>query len=255
MIAKRIIPCLDCDLATKGGMVVKGVRFDEIAYAGNPAELAEQYYLDGADEIVFLDITATVEKRQTMAEVIQKVSEKVFVPLTVGGGIKSVQDAERLFKAGADKVAVNSAAVKNPEIVAELAKQFGSQAVVVSIDAKKIAGNYFVFVEGGQKRTGLNAINWIETVQALGAGEILLTSIDRDGTKKGFDLELLKQANAVAKISVIASGVAGTKSDFFEALRFGEADAVLAASLFHYGKCSIIELKKFLKRKGIEVRC
>ncbi len=255
MIAKRIIPCLDCDLAVKKGRVVKGVRFNEITYAGNPAKLSEQYYLDGADEIAFLDITATVEKRQTMVEVIRKVSKKVFVPLAVGGGIKSVEDASRLFKAGADKVAINSAAVKNPNLVAELAKQFGSQAVVVSIDAKKIADNYFVFVEGGRKQTELNAINWIETVQALGAGEILLTSIDRDGTKKGFDLELLKQANAVAKVPVIASGGAGTKSDFFEALCFGEADAVLAASLFHYGKCSIIELKKFLKRKGIGVRC
>jgi cyclase len=254
LIAKRIIPCLDCGLAAKEGRVVKGVRFNDIAFAGNPTKLAEKYYLDGADEIAFLDITATIEKRQSMVEVIAETTKNVFVPLTVGGGINSVEAALQLFNAGADKIAVNSAAVKNPMLVSELAEKFGSQAVVAAIDAKRIGKEYFVFTEGGRKQTGLNAIGWIEKVQELGAGEILLTSIDNDGTKKGFELELLKQANAVAKVPIIASGGAGTKKDFFDALSVGKADAVLAASLFHFRELTVCELKDYLKEKGVIVR-
>lgn len=245
---------MDCDLAIPGGRVVKGIKFKKIRYAGLPWELAERYYKEGADEIVFLDITASHEKRQTMVEVVRKTCQRVFVPITVGGGIKNTEDAKRLFKAGADKISINTAAIQNPRLVKELSKTFGSQAVVVAIDAKN-RGNWFeCSIYGGRKFTGVNAISWAKKVAQLGAGEILLTSMDRDGTREGFDLELTKKVSEAVTIPMIASGGAGKKEHFLEVFQKGKADAALVASLFHFGEIKIPALKKYLKQKGINVR-
>jgi len=254
MLVKRIIPCLDCDLAIPGGRVVKGIKFKKIRYAGLPWELAERYYKEGADEIVFLDITASHEKRQTMVEVVKKTCQRVFIPITVGGGIRSVEDAKKLFLAGADKISINTAAIQNPRLVKDLSKTFGSQAVVVAIDAKRRKDWFECSIYGGRKFTGVDAILWAKKVAKLGAGEILLTSMDRDGTKECFDLELTKKVSKEVSIPVIASGGAGKKEHFFEVFKKGKADAVLAASLFHFNEIKIPELKRYLKEKGINVR-
>ncbi len=254
MIAKRIIPCLDCDLNRGKARVVKGKKFKQLRYAGLPWKLAEKYYEEGADEICFLDITASKEKRQTMAEVIKKTSRKVFVPITVGGGIRSVEDARTVFEAGADKVSINSAALKNPGLIGKLSETFGRQAVVVAIDAKKRDNGFECSTLGGSVFTGVDALTWAVEAEKKGAGEILLTSMDRDGTKKGFDIELTKKVSEAVKIPVIASGGAGQMKDFSAVLKEGKADAVLAAGLFHFGECSVKEVKKFLKKEKLEVR-
>lgn len=269
MLARRIIPCLDCDLAVPGGRVVKGIKFKKIRYAGLPWELAERYYQEGADEITFLDITASYEKRITMVEVVKKTCQKVFIPITVGGGIKTVEDAKKLFKVGADKISVNTRAIQKPRLIKELSKVFGSQAVVVAIDAKrryekrkdKISVKtkegdcwFECSIYGGRKFTGLDAILWAKKVASLGAGEILLTSMDRDGTKEGFDLELTRKISEEVSIPVIASGGAGKKVHFFEAFQKGKADAVLAASLFHFRELPVKNLKKYLQSKKLLVR-
>lgn len=254
MLAKRIIPCLDCDLGIKGGRVVKGIKFKKIRYAGLPWELAERYYKEGADEIVFLDITASHERRQAMVEVVKKTCQRVFIPITVGGGIKNIEDAKKLFRAGADKISINTAAIKNPKLVRELAKTFGSQAVVAAIDAKNRGGWFECSIYGGREFTGINAVLWAKKVEKLGAGEILLTSMDRDGTKKGFDLELTKKISEGVSIPVIASGGAGKKEHFLEVFQKAKADAALAASLFHFNEIEIPKLKQYLKQKEINVR-
>jgi len=254
MLAKRIIACLDTDLGIRGGRVVKGIKFKKIRYAGLPWELAERYYKEGIDEIVFLDITASRDRRTTMIEVVEKTCKKVFIPITVGGGIKSVEDAQKLFRAGADKISINTAAIQNPKLIRELSKTFGSQAVVVAIDAKRRNGWFECSIYGGRKFTGVDAILWAKKVSESGAGEILLTSMDRDGTKEGFDLELTKKISQAILIPVIASGGAGKKEHFFEVFRKGKADAALGASLFHFKEIKIPELKKYLKEKGVNVR-
>ena len=277
MLAKRIIPCLDCDLAVPQGRVVKGVEFKQIRYAGVPWELAAKYDEQGADEIVFLDITASHERRETMVNVVRKTAENVFIPLTVGGGVRSVEDARKLFLAGADKVSINTAAIKNPKLVAEISKFFGSQACVVAIDAKRRylsseeveraekEGKIVVetaqgpcwfecSIYGGRKFTGVDAIKWAEEVEALGAGEILLTSMDRDGTKDGYDIELTKAVSERVSIPIIASGGCGSPEHFEEVFKKTKASAALAASIFHYGEYSIGEIKRYLKSKGIPVR-
>lgn len=254
MLAKRIIACLDCDLAIPWGRVVKGIKYKKIRYAGLPWELAERYYQEGIDEIVFLDITASLERRMTMVEVVEKTCQRVFIPITVGGGIRSIEDARRLFKAGADKISINTAAIQNPKLISELSKTFGSQAVVVAIDAKSRGSWFECSIYGGRKFTGVNAISWAKKVAKLGAGEILLTSMDRDGTKKGFDLELIRKISQTIPIPVIASGGAGKMEHFFEVFQRAKADAALAASLFHFNEIKIPELKNYLKQKGILVR-
>ncbi len=254
MLARRIIVCLDCDLAIAGGRVVKGVKFKKIKYAGLPWELAERYYKEGADEIVFLDITASHERRQTMVGVIKKTCQRVFIPITVGGGIRDVEDAKELFRAGADKISINTAAIQNPKLIRELSKTFGAQAVVVAIDAKRRNDWFECSVYGGRKFTGVNAIFWAKRAAKLGAGEILLTSMDRDGTKEGFDLELTRKIAESVSIPVIASGGAGKKEHFLEVLQRGKADAALAAGIFHFGEIKILALKKYLRQKGIQVR-
>jgi len=269
MLAKRIIPCLDCDLAIPGGRVVKGIKFKKIRHAGLPWELAERYYKEGADEIVFLDITASYEKRGAMIEIIKKTCQRVFIPITVGGGIKNIEDARKLFKAGADKISINTSAIQNPKLVKDLSKTFGSQAVMVAIDVKRRYGKkkskvivktekgncwFECSIYGGRKFTGIDAILWAKKAAKLGAGEILLTSMDRDGTKEGFDLELNKKISEEVSIPVIASGGAGAKKHFFEVFKESKADAALAASLFHFKEIKIPELKRYLKQKGINVR-
>ncbi|MEM2289643.1 MAG: imidazole glycerol phosphate synthase subunit HisF [Candidatus Hadarchaeales archaeon] len=272
-LCRRIIPCLDCDLAVPEGRVVKGVEFKHIKYAGTPWELAERYYEEGADEIVFLDITASHERRETMIKVIERTSERVFVPLTVGGGIRTKEDARRVFNAGADKVAINTAAIKNPNLVNELAKYFGSQACVVAIDAKrryvsspKEAENrvlvetpeglcwYECSIYGGREFTGVDAIKWAQEVEERGAGEILLTSMDRDGTKEGYDIPLTKVVSERVNIPVIASGGCGNPDHMCEVFKKTRADAALAASIFHYRKYRVREVKEFLLKKGVPVR-
>ena len=250
MLAKRIIPCLDVDK----GRVVKGVRFLNLRDAGDPVEVAKRYEEESADELVFLDITASAEGRDIMLEVVKRVAEEVFMPFTVGGGIRTVEDMRRLLEAGADKVSVNTSAVKNPDVVREGALRFGSQCIVVAIDAKRKGSSWEVYINGGRTPTGLDAVEWAKKVQDLGAGEILLTSMDRDGTKEGYDVELCRAVSEAVNIPVIASGGAGKKEDFLEVFEKGRVDAALAASLFHFREISIGELKKYLKEKGVPVR-
>lgn len=251
MLAKRIIPCLD----VTAGRVVKGINFLNLRDAGDPVELAERYNQQGADELVFLDITASSDNRDTMVEVVARTARQVFIPLTVGGGIRSVGDARKILLAGADKIGVNTAAVKRPELIAELSQEFGSQAVVLAIDAKRKApGAWTVWVRGGRDDTGLDAVHWAIRGEALGAGEILLTSMDTDGVQTGFDCELTRTVSRATHIPIIASGGAGKPEHFAEVLTEGEADAALAASIFHYGTYTVGELKEYLARQGIPVR-
>ncbi len=251
MLAKRIIPCLD----VKDGRVVKGVNFLNLRDAGDPVEIAKRYSEDGADEITFLDITASFEERKTMIDVVERTAGEVFVPLTVGGGVRTLEDIRQLLLAGADKVSINTAAVKNPEFVKAAADRFGSQCIVVAIDARRISENgWEVFTHGGRNPTGIDAVKWAKKMDEYGAGEILLTSMDRDGTKAGYDLELTRAISRSVSIPVIASGGAGTLEHLFEGLTMGEADAALVASIFHYGEYSIQEAKEFLIRKGIQIR-
>ncbi len=250
MLAKRIIPCLDVDK----GRVVKGVKFLNLRDAGDPVEVAKRYEEEGADELVFLDITASAEEREIMIEVVRRVAETVFMPFTVGGGIRTVDDMRKLLEAGADKVSVNTAAVKNPDVVHEGARLFGSQCIVVAIDAKRKGSGWEVYINGGRTPTGIDAVEWAKKVESLGAGEILLTSMDRDGTKEGYDVELCRAVAEAVNIPVIASGGAGRKEHFYEVFEEGKVDAALAASLFHFRELSIPELKNFLSEKGIVVR-
>ena len=252
MLTKRIIPCLDID----AGRVVKGVNFVNIVDAGDPVEVAKGYSAQGADEIAFLDITATKQRRGTLSEVVSKVAEQVFVPLTVGGGIRSIEDVSTMLLAGADKVSINSAAVTEPGLVTECSNKFGSQCIVVAIDAKKRVGRegWEIFTHGGTQPTGIDAIEWAKKMKISGAGELLVTSMDRDGTKKGFDIQLTSTISEAVDIPVIASGGVGNLEHLVEGLIEGKADAVLAASIFHFGTYSIYEAKQFLKRKGVNVR-
>ncbi len=251
MLAKRIIPCLDVD----AGRVVKGVNFVNIRDAGDPVELAKLYDAEGADELIFLDITASHEQRNIMQEVAAKVAEQVFIPYTVGGGLRSVEDIREMLATGCDKVAINSAAVNNPDLIREASKKFGSQCIVVAIDAKKeVDGKYQVYINGGRKPTGLDAIEWAKKVEELGAGEIMLTSMDCDGQKDGYEIALTKAVTDALNIPVIASGGAGKLEHFSEVVEKADADAVLAASLFHYGELSIKQVKDYLNSKGLSVR-
>ena len=252
MLTKRIIPCLDID----AGRVVKGVNFVNIIDAGDPVEVAKGYSAQGADEIAFLDITATKQRRGTLSEVVSKVAEQVFVPLTVGGGIRSLEDVSTMLLAGADKVSINSAAVTQPSLVTECSNKFGSQCIVVAIDAKKRVERegWEIFTHGGTQPTGIDAIEWAKKMKTFGAGELLVTSMDRDGTKKGFDIQLTSTISDAVDIPVIASGGVGNLEHLFEGLIEGRADAVLAASIFHFGTYSIYEAKQFLKGKGVNVR-
>jgi cyclase len=251
MLAKRIIPCLD----VKAGRVVKGVHFVSLRDAGDPVELSEIYNRDGADELVFLDITASSERRDIMIDVVERTARKVFIPLTVGGGIRSVADARKILTAGADKVSVNTAAVERPELITELSGEFGAQATVLAVDARRRSpGNWSVFTYGGRTDTGMDAIEWARRGEAFGAGEILLTSMDCDGTQAGFDCELTRAVSRATKIPVIASGGGGRPDDFVRVLTDGEADAALAASIFHYATYTVEGLKDILARHGIEVR-
>jgi cyclase len=250
MLAKRIIPCLDVDK----GRVVKGVKFQNLRDAGDPVEVAKSYEEQSADELVFLDITASAEERKIMIEVVQRVAETIFIPFTVGGGVSSLEDIRRLLSAGADKVSINTAAVKNPQLIYESAKRFGSQCIVVAIDAKRSERGWEVYIHGGRTPTGLDAVEWAKRVESLGAGEILLTSMDADGTKKGYDIELCRAVASAVSIPVIASGGAGTMEHFYEVFTKTNVDAALAASLFHFKEVSIPELKAYLKNKGIHVR-
>jgi len=249
-LAKRIIPCLD----VRDGRVVKGVRFLNIEDAGDPVLHARFYDKEGADEIVFLDITASIERRKTMLDIVRKTAEEVFIPLTVGGGINSLEDGRVLLGSGADKISINTTAVKNPKLISTCADKFGSQAVVVAIDAKKEGTSWKVYVESGKTPTPLNAVEWAEKVEKLGAGEILLTSMDRDGTREGYDTALTRAVSTSVGIPVIASGGCGRPSHFFDAFTKGKADAVLAASIFHYRTHSIGEVKQYLKERGVNVR-
>jgi imidazole glycerol phosphate synthase subunit hisF (EC 4.1.3.-) len=250
MLAKRIIPCLDVDK----GRVVKGVKFQNLRDAGDPVEVAKSYEEQSADELVFLDITASAEERKIMIEVVQRVAETIFIPFTVGGGVSSLEDIRRLLSAGADKVSINTAAVKNPQLIYESAKRFGSQCIVVAIDAKRSERGWEVYIHGGRTPTGLDAVEWAKRVESLGAGEILLTSMDADGTKKGYDIELCRAVASAVSIPVIASGGAGTMEHFYEVFTQTNVDAALAASLFHFKEVSIPELKAYLKNKGVHVR-
>lgn len=250
MISKRIIPCLD----VKNGRVVKGINFVGLKDAGDPVECAKKYNADGADEIVFLDITATNENHRTILDVVEKTAAEVFVPLTVGGGIRTVEDVRQTLRAGADKVGINSAAVKNKRLIAEAAAIFGSQCVVVAIDAKLTRDGWHVFISGGRIDTGIDALKWAMEAEKLGAGEILLTSMDADGTKNGFDIPLTKAVAANVGIPVIASGGAGKLEDFYDVFTQTEASAALAASLFHYKETDVASVKKYLAGKGVNVR-
>ncbi|NIR59062.1 MAG: imidazole glycerol phosphate synthase subunit HisF [Gammaproteobacteria bacterium] len=255
MLAKRIIPCLDVD----AGRVVKGVRFVDIRDAGDPVEVARRYDEQGADEITFLDITASHEERETMAHVVAQVAAEVFIPLTVGGGIRSAEDVRRLLNAGADKVSVNTAAVREPEFVRALTDRFGGQCIVVAIDAKRVnaAGEpprWEIFTHGGRKPTGIDALEWARRMSDYGAGELLVTSMDRDGTREGFDIELTRAVSEAVPVPVIASGGVGSLDHLVAGVREGKADAVLAASIFHFGEHTIEEAKRYMRRFGIEVR-
>ncbi|WP_206186181.1 MULTISPECIES: imidazole glycerol phosphate synthase subunit HisF [Thauera] len=251
MLAKRIIPCLD----VSAGRVVKGVNFVELRDAGDPVEIARRYDEQGADELTFLDITASSDDRDIILHVVEQVAEQVFIPLTVGGGVRVVDDVRRLLNAGADKVSMNTAAVNNPQLVHDASSKVGSQCIVVAIDAKQTApGKWEVFTHGGRKNTGLDAIEWARKVESLGAGEILLTSMDRDGTKSGFDLALTRAVSDAVRIPVIASGGVGTLEHLAEGVSEGRADAVLAASIFHFGQHTVREAKELMRARGIEVR-
>ncbi|UCG35408.1 MAG: imidazole glycerol phosphate synthase subunit HisF [Candidatus Omnitrophota bacterium] len=250
MLANRIIPCLDIDK----GRVVKGVNFVNIRDAGDPVKNAKFYDKEGADELVFLDITASYEKRATTVRLVKRVAEEVFMPFTVGGGIRTVRDIRELLLAGADKVSLNTAAVKNPQLVKAASTVFGSQCIVVAIDARRQGKGWEVYINGGRNPTGLDAVKWAKRVERLGAGEILLTSMDRDGTKDGFDIPLIKAISKAVKIPVIASGGAGKIKDFYEVFKKTDATAGLAASIFHFRQIRIKEIKKYLKRKGVKVR-
>lgn len=251
MLTKRIIPCLD----VHNGRVVKGVNFVDLKDAGDPVEIAKAYDKEGADELVFLDITASSDARSIILNLVHKTAEQVFIPFTVGGGIRTVDDFREILRAGADKISVNSAAIKRPELISEAAYKFGSQCVVVAIDAKRRPnGGFSVYLNGGRVDTGLDAIEWAMRAEQLGAGEILLTSMDADGTKAGYDLELTKKIADAVGIPVIASGGAGTPAHFYDAIALAGADAVLAASLFHYKELTIRELKEYLKGRDIPVR-
>ncbi|RLJ18669.1 imidazole glycerol phosphate synthase subunit HisF [bacterium endosymbiont of Escarpia laminata] len=255
MLAKRIIPCLDVD----NGRVVKGVKFVEIRDAGDPVEVARRYNEEGADEITFLDITASSDNRETIVHVVERVASEVFIPLTVGGGIRVVEDVRRMLNAGADKVAINTAAVFNPEFVREATTRFGSQCIVIAIDAKKVSGEgeplkWEIFTHGGRKPTGIDAVEWAKRMADYGAGEILLTSMDRDGTKIGFDNKLTRAIAEAVPIPVIASGGVGNLQHLVDGVKEGAADAVLAASIFHFAEYSIGEAKRFMQDQGVEVR-
>lgn len=250
MLKKRVIPCLDI----KDGRTVKGVNFIDIKDAGDPVELAKNYCAAGADELVFLDITATLENRETLVGLVQKIAQEINIPFTVGGGVQSVKDVGRLIRAGADKVSVNSAAVKNPELITEIAKEYGSQCLVVAIDTQLEDGLWNVFTNGGGKSTGMQALDWAMQVEALGAGEILLTSMNNDGTKNGFALTITHQISSIVNIPIIASGGAGSKDDFEEIFRLTDASAGLAASIFHFGELTIPELKNYLRTQNIPIR-
>ncbi len=254
MLTERIIPCLD----VKDGRVVKGTSFIHLRDAGDPVELAAFYYQQGADELVFLDISATPEGRDTLADVVERISEQVFIPLTVGGGLRTTGDMRRMLKAGADKVSINTAAVLAPELIQEGAEKFGSQCIVVAIDAKRVEDEkglkWEVYTHSGQQPTGIDALYWARQAVQMGAGEILLTSIDADGHRAGYDIELTRAISEAVSVPVIASGGAGVLEDLYQALVAGKADAVLAASIFHYGTHSIPETKKYLSQKGIPIR-
>lgn len=254
-LAKRIIPCLDVD----NGRVVKGVKFVDIRDAGDPVEIARRYDREGADEITFLDITATHDNRDTMAHVVEQVASEVFIPLTVGGGIRTLEDIRRMLNAGADKVGINSAAVANPEFVREAALRFGAQCIVVAIDAKKVSNSdetdrWEIFTHGGRRPTGRDAVAWAVKMAEYGAGEILLTSMDRDGTREGFDLELTRRISEAVPVPVIASGGVGNLDHLADGIILGKADAVLAASIFHFAEYSIQQAKRHMAERGIEVR-
>jgi cyclase len=255
MLAKRIIPCLDVD----AGRVVKGVQFVDIRDAGDPVEVARRYDEQGADEITFLDITASSDERDTIVHVVEDVASQVFIPLTVGGGIRTIDDIRRMLNAGADKVGINSAAVKKPEFVKEAADKVGSQCIVLSIDAKRISsegepGRWEIFTHGGRQGTGIDAVEWAQRMTEYGAGEILLTSMDRDGTRDGFDLELTRTISDTVDVPVIASGGVGNLQHLAEGITIGKADAVLAASIFHFGEYTVQQAKRYMAEQGIEVR-
>ena len=249
-VAKRIIPCLDVN----DGRVVKGINFVELKDAGDPVEIARSYNEQGADELTFLDITASSDNRGLLFDIIEKVANQIFIPLTVGGGVRNCDDIRNLLNVGADKVGINTSAILNPNFVSESSSRFGSQAIVVAIDAKKIDDHYEVFTHGGRNATGINAIEWAKKMADFGAGELLITSMDRDGTRKGFDNNLMKSISDAVDIPIIASGGAGSLRHLVDGIKEGEADAVLAASIFHYGEYSIKEAKKYMHEHGIEMR-
>lgn len=250
MLKKRIIPCLDI----KDGETVKGVNFVNLVKAGDPLELAKRYEEQGADELVFLDITATVENRKTLVDLVEKISAELSIPFTVGGGISSVSDVSKLLKAGADKISINSSAVKSPQLIQDIANEFGSQCVVVAIDTKEVNGVHLVHVKGGRETTELKTLEWAKEIENLGAGEILLTSMNADGTKVGFDLAITKQVADLVSIPVIASGGAGSKEDFLDVFEKTKATGALAASVFHFSEIPIPELKTYLKKQEIPIR-
>jgi imidazole glycerol-phosphate synthase subunit HisF len=250
MLAKRIIPCLDVN----AGRVVKGVNFIDLRDAGDPVEIARQYDQQGADEVTFLDITASSDARDLILPVIEAVADQVFIPLTVGGGVRTVEDVRRLLNAGADKISINTAAIQNPALIKDCTDKFGSQCIVVAIDAKRVGDHWEVFTHGGRNPTGLNAVEWAKKVAQLGAGEILLTSMDRDGTGKGFDLALTRAVSLAVNIPVIASGGVGSLQDLVDGVTQGAADAVLAASIFHFGQHTIGEAKQYMAARGVCIR-
>ena len=250
MLKKRIIPCLDI----KDGRTVKGINFIDIKDAGDPIELAKKYILEGADELVFLDITATNEKRKTLAVLVEKIAKEINIPFTVGGGINTVEDAATIIKAGADKISINSAAVKNPALIKEIAERFGSQAVVVAVDTKFENNDWFVYINGGKVATGITTIDWVKQAEQLGAGEILLTSMNNDGTKQGFAIDITNAVSTSINIPVIASGGAGTAQHFKDVFHHTKATGALAASIFHFGEIPIPVLKQYLKEQNINIR-
>jgi cyclase len=250
VLAKRIIPCLDI----KNGKTVKGINFENITDVGDPVELGALYAKMGADELVFLDITATNEKRKTLSELVTRIARHINIPFSVGGGISSVEDVSVLLACGADKISVNTSAVRNPQLISDLASQFGSQCIVLAIDTKNIDGEWYVFLNGGRIRKDIKTVEWAKQAVSLGAGEILLTSMNNDGTKDGFALDITRAVSEAVNVPVIASGGAGTMQHFVDVFEIGKADAALAASIFHYKEIGIQELKKFLKENGVEVR-